>query len=173
MNVLGAVSTDQVIQVYEGDSKVLEVSNQWPDTPFMRLVLVRIAQRPVDRILGLTWELWELTKDEFLQTVCTVWPKEPFERTHSWTFQEMFAAIDKDDWKLQDEEKWKKVETWKAKFEKNRSSEIGRLIGYYRSEACIHLEDGHTRLTAAHLAGVFPDTVRMYIGKAPARPEVC
>ena len=67
MQSVGFVSTDRVIEAFRGDSKVLEVTAQWPDTPFMRIVVLRVAQRPVDRILRLVWRLCILSQTRFRQ----------------------------------------------------------------------------------------------------------
>jgi hypothetical protein len=40
MPLVGFVSADHVVEAFRGDSKVLEISSQWPDTPFMRIVLL-------------------------------------------------------------------------------------------------------------------------------------
>jgi len=172
MREIGPASVNQVIQAYEGDSKVLELTSQWPNLPFMRLVLVRIAQRPVDQILQLAWKLYELDKDDFLKKVYAVWCDPPH-CIFTWTFGEMLDRLDATTWRP-DPEKWKNVQVQIPDWKKTPLPELTPVMGYYQGPGtihpgCINLEDGHTRLTAAHLAGSFPRVIRMYIGEPPVR----
>jgi hypothetical protein len=166
MKVLGSASTDQVIQVFQGDSKVLEQQCQWPDTPTMRFLLVRIAQRPADRILSLAWKLCEFEKDEFLKGVFAVWPRPGSQQTHAWTLEEMFNGI-QGGW-TPDAQKWANVQTFVKQFSQAPPTQLGPFIAYQRAGGTYWLEDGHTRLTAAYLANVFPPTLQMYVGERPA-----
>jgi hypothetical protein len=49
----------------------------------------------------------------------------------------------------------------------NPPQAIGPLISFQDFSGRILLDDGHTRLTAAHLEKVDPPTVLLYLGKTP------
>jgi hypothetical protein len=171
----GHASVDQVLQVFRGDSKVEEVTSVWPGTAVERVALVAQAHRPADRILGLAWELWEFDKDDFRNNVYAVWSKTATASIHSWTFGKMFDHIDSNPtWVPQpfDPKKWAAVQSWRPGMKFAPPTRIGPLIAYenliaYETPGRIELEDGHTRLMAAHLEGVFPPTIQLYIGKRP------
>ncbi len=166
----GHASADQVFQAFRGDSKVEEITSLWPATAVERVALVAKAHRPADRILGLAWELWEFDKDDFRKDVYAVWSKTSADLPHSWTFAEMFDHIDANPtWVPQpfDPKKWAAVQSWRLGMKFSRPSKIGPLIAYEEIPAQIKLEDGHTRLMAAHLEGAFPSIIHLYIGKRP------
>jgi hypothetical protein len=174
MTPIADVSADHVIRAYEGDSCVLAQSKVWPhDNAFMRAVLVRIAQRPVDAILRLAWKLYELTEDEFMKNVYSVWC-DPKELVFTWTFERMLEYLTKTNpaWQAGDKDKWDNVQKLIPEWQKTPIPPqlLKPLIGYYVSPTCIRLEDGNTRMTAAHLASKFPKTVKIYIGHVPTVP---
>ncbi len=138
---------------------MLEQTSIWPDLPFMRVVLVRLAQRPVDKILKRAWELWEFDKDDFLKTVYAVWCDPPT-NIFTWTFGEMLNRIDTTGYRP-DATKWRNVQFQIPEWKKIPPPTIGPLIGYDEGSGRINLEDGHTRLTAAHLAKAFPTSIRV------------
>jgi hypothetical protein len=166
----GHASADQVFGVFRGDSKVEEVTRVWPNTAVGRAALVAQAHRPADRILGLAWELWEFDKDDFRKNVYAVWSKTATNAIHSWTFGEMLDHIDSNPtWVPQpfDPKKWAAVQNWRPGMKFDPPTKIGPLIAYEEKPGRIELEDGHTRLMAAHLEGVFPPIIHLYIGKRP------
>ena len=162
----GPASADQVIQTYQRDSKLVEITSVWPDTPVKRVALVHKAQRPADLILSLAWELWELDESEFHNKVYSVWSKTATEPIWSWTFGDMFKHIDANPtWVPQpfDPKKWAAVQSWRPGMKATPPPRIGPLIAYKDIAGHINLEDGHTRLMAAHLEGVFPPTILLYL----------
>lgn len=165
----GYASADQVFQVFQGDSKVEEVTSVWPATPCERVALVAKAHRPADMILGLAWELWEFDASEF-RDVRAVWSKTPADPPHTWTFGEMFNHMKANpSWVPQpfNPKKWAAVQSWRPGMRATPPAHIGPLIAYERRGG-IELEDGHTRLMAAHLESVFPPVIRLYVGKPPS-----
>jgi hypothetical protein len=170
MTRTGYASADQVIQTYKGDSKVLEQTSIWPGTAVERVSLVAKANRPADLILSLVWELWEFDKDEFRNKVYAVWSKTATDRIHSWTFGEMFTHIDTyPTWVPQpfDPKKWAAVQSWRPRMKFAPPGKIGPLIAYKGPPDRILLDDGHTRLMAAHLEMVFPQSIILYVGVSP------
>jgi hypothetical protein len=165
----GHASADQVFQTYKGDSKVEEITSVWPGTAVEKVALVAQAHRPANRILGLVWELWEFDKDEFCTAVYSVWSEKQTDPIHKWTFREMFEYMKSNPTWVPpvDANKWDNVKKWRPMMKGNPPEAIGPLIAYEEIPGRINLEDGHTRLMAAHLEGVFPPIIRLYIGKLP------
>jgi hypothetical protein len=166
MQLVGFVSTDHIVEAFRRDSEVMRISMQWPDTPFMRLILLRIAQRPVDNILRCAWKQWLLNQNELLARVFAVWHPPGF-ANYSWSLGEMIAAIEAETF-TPPPEKWNAVQRLEAEMRTEPPSCIGPLIGY-QYPGRIHLEDGHTRVAAASLAKALPPTITMYIGELPDR----
>jgi hypothetical protein len=138
----------------------------------MRLVLVRLAQRPVDEILRRAWKLCDLDNGEFLKNVYAVWCNPP-SGIFTWTFEYMLDYLDKNpSWEVGDKAKWANVQKLVPEWKKTPTPSwlLKPVIGYYEGPNRINLEDGHTRLTAAHLAKAFPATITMYLGERPATP---
>lgn len=160
MREIGPASIDQIMQAYHDDAKVLELKEPWPALPSERVALVKRSGRPVDRILGLAWKLCVLEMDEFLKIVYAVW--SPCPAIHVLSFGAMLADVGKT-W-CPEEAKWKNVEKMTEEFKANPPKQWGPFIAYEMSPSKIDLEDGHTRLTAAHLAGRFPSEISLYIG---------
>jgi hypothetical protein len=75
-------------------------------------------------------------------------------------------------WEVGDRHKWANVQKLVPEWKKLPISKelLKPVIGYYEGPTRINLEDGHTRLTAAHLAKAFPATVCLYVGERPATP---
>jgi hypothetical protein len=166
----GDASADQVIQTYQGDSKVLEITNSWPTAAVERVALVAQAHRPAELILSLAWELLEMDKDEFRSKVYSVWSKTATDPIHIWTFGEMFNHIDVNpQWGSQtvDAKKWGAVQRLRPQMKANPPSTIGPLISFQDPTGRMLLDDGHTRLMAAYLENVFPSIIRLHLGKPP------
>jgi hypothetical protein len=173
MTMKGNASADQVFQTYKGDSKVEEVSRVWPGTAVKRVVLVNKDCRPADRLLSLAWQLWELDENEFRKQVYSVWSKIATDPIHSWTFGDMFSHIDANPtWVPEpfDPKKWAAVQSWRPGMKANPPAQIGPLLAFQEPANVIPpsgrilLDDGHTRLMAAHLEKVFPKIILLYLG---------
>jgi hypothetical protein len=163
----GFVSVDHVIEAFREDHRVLTVTKQWPDTAFLRAVVVRLSGRPVEKFLKLAWKQCELDRDQLLSTVYPVWPKPGTNQNYSWILRDMIAALKAGSFSPPDPAK---VQALSADMKANPPKQIGPLIGYQCSNG-IYLEDGTNRLAAAGTADVIPATVVMYIGvQTPASP---
>jgi hypothetical protein len=166
------VSADHVFRAFEGDSKVIAVSAVWPNTPSERVALVRQACRPADKILLRAWKLYKLDKDEFVKHVYAVWCVPPLPICQ-WTFGYMLDYLDKNPtWEVGDKDKWNNVQKLIPEWKKTPTPPglLKPLIGYQEGHNIVQLEDGNTRMTAAHLAGKFPATVEIYVGTTPTVP---
>ena len=85
----------------------------------------------------------------------------------------MLDYLDKNPgWKAGDRDKWTNVQRLVAEWKKSPTPPglLKPTIGYYQGPNRINLDDGHTRLMAAHLAKAFPANIRMYVGERPATP---
>jgi hypothetical protein len=170
MKVKGYASADQVLQTYRGDSKVQERAREWPGTAVQRTVLIEEAQRPVEQILHLAWQLCELDECDFREKVYSVWSKTATDPIHSWTFGDMFEHMDANPIWVPlpfDPKKWAAVQSWRPGMKANPPTQIGPLIAIQDSLGRILLDDGHTRLTAAYLEKAFPKTILLYVGIPP------
>src|SRR5258708_7136204 len=152
MHLVGFVSVDHVLQAFRGDHHVLNVTQQWPDTPFLRAVVVRLSGRPVEYFLQIAWKHCVLDREELLNTVFPVWPKPGTNQTHSWLLKDMIAAVKAGSYTPPDVAK---VQALAADMKSNPTKKLGPLVGY-QCRNRIHLEDGTNRVTAAGIADVIP-----------------
>jgi hypothetical protein len=169
MTVKGYASADQVIQTYQGDSLIVATGTAWPGTAVERVALVAKARRRADDILTHAWQLCELDANEFRRKVYAVWSKTVTDSIWSWTFGEMFNQIDANPtWVPQpaDPTKWANVQNWRPRMKARPPTRIGPLISFLHAGRIL-LDDGHTRLMAAHLERVFPPIVLLYLGIPP------
>jgi len=160
MRLIEAASAQLVLQAFRDDQKVRAISTEWPGTFAEQIALLRKAQRPVDNIIALIRNLYELDKDELLSMVFPVWvPKG--QSPYSWSLGDMVAAVGDGRFQLP---RPNSVSILEAAMRKTPPAILGPLIGYGISPERIFLEDGHNRLTAAAIAGVLPSTVTMFVG---------
>jgi hypothetical protein len=165
--VKGWASSDQVIQTYRDDSQIVITGGVWPATAVERVALVAKARRRAEDILTHVWQLCELDAHEFRTRAYAVWSKTAADHIWSWTFGEMFDHIDANPtWVPQpaDPKKWAAVQSWRPRMKANPPARLGPLISFQNAAGHIVLDDGHTRLMAAHLEKVFPKTMLLYLG---------
>jgi hypothetical protein len=173
MTVNGYASADQVIQSYQGDSQIVAMGIAWPGTAVERVALVAKARRRAEDILTHAWQLCELDSDEFRNRVYAVWAKTVADSNWSWTFGEMFTHIDANPtWVPQpaDSKKWAAVQNWRPRMKASPPTKLGPLISFLHGGRIL-LDDGHTRLMAAHLEKVFPPIVLLYLGIPQSCPD--